>query len=145
MTTGERVGLWTVVFDVAHGGGFNAPEVVDEEFGVNAEEFIKEVFVLQGDAGESAEGGEVVFCELFGSLMADAPKVGEGSMVPKFPFELSLVEESEANAVLVWLGVLGENVHRDFGEVKIGAGADGGGEAGFIKYVLDDATSESFG
>ena len=58
-------------------------------------------------------------------------------MVPEGLAVGALVELGDAHALGVACEVLGDNVHRDFGEVQVGADAGGGGDARCVVDVLN--------
>ena len=135
LSAAEGVGLRAVALDVGDGDGFPPPGVVDDEFGVDAEEFVQFVFVGEGLSGEHSHREDFVAFESSGDAVSDAPEVGEGSVVPECAAVAHFVEFGDAHAVAVGGYVLGDDVHSDFGEVEVGADACGSGDACFAQHV----------
>ena len=71
------------VFDVFNRDWLVTPSVVDEEFGIDAENSVELVVASKRLAGELAHGVNAEPSKAAGVAGADAPKVSEGLVVPE--------------------------------------------------------------
>ncbi len=135
-------GFRAVSLHKIHGNGFPSPCVVDEEFGIDAEEAVEEILIVERQACDVAHGADSVGCETVGDAVAYAPEVGQRSVVPEFAAIAHLIEFGDAHAVFVGSHLLGLYVHRDFAEIHVGADAGSGGDASFGEHVADHTHGE---
>ena len=148
LPAGEAARRGAVGLDLRHRAGLPAPGVVDEEFGVDAEQFIQQLRILPlvglGDraARHVAQGVEAVGLELGGDAAPDAPEVRQGAVRPVFAAVAQLVQLGNAHAVRVGRAVLRLDVHRDFAEVEIRADARRGGDARLREHLADELACE---
>ena len=80
LTGTDRTVLRTIGFDVGNGARLPAPSVIYEQFRIDAEHPVKQIFILDRHPGDIAHsvhpGGFQFVCISF----ADSPKVGQRSM-----------------------------------------------------------------
>ena len=119
--------------------------MIDEELGGDTEFFVEEIFGFFGAEGDVAHGVETVALEAPSVAFADAPEIGEGTVVPEFLPVGLFIEFGDAGAVLVGFNVFCDDVHGDFGEVEVGTDAGGGRDAGFFQDFLEDFGGELMG
>ena len=138
----------TIALDVLHADRFMSPGMVDEKFGLNAEEPVEQVFVkrfpriAERTACDVAHGIETVSFKLLGRSSADAPKISERRMCPKAAAVLQCVEFCDAYAVRIGRNMLRYNIHGNFGKIEICADARRCGNTGLTEYVSDEAHGE---
>lgn len=78
----ERVGLRTIGLYRLHGAGLPAPGMVNQQLCVHSEQTVKQVFVLQGTAGNLAHGIDAVRSQPFGNSLSHPPELGERLVIP---------------------------------------------------------------
>ena len=70
---------------------------------------------------------------------ANAPKIRDWLMMPKFFAKTNFVEFGNANSGGVWFGMFGENIHSYFGEKHVVADTSSGGDASLLLYFGNNA------
>ena len=125
-----------------------SPGMVDEKFGLNAEEPVEQVFVkrfpriAERTACDVAHGIETVSFKLLGRSSADAPKISERRMCPKAAAVLQCIEFCDTYAVRIGRNMLRYNIHGNFGKIEICADARRGGDAGFTEHITDETNGK---
>ena len=140
--------LRLVGLHVRDGAGLPAPGVVDEQLGIDAEQFVQELLVVvvrgltDGAPGDVPHGVQAVGLQLGGVAPAHPPEVGEGAVAPQQPPVAPLVQLRDADAVLVRRHVLGPDVHGHLGQVQVRTHARRSGDAGGLENVQDDRSGQ---
>lgn len=125
--------------------------MVYEKLGVHAEELVEQVLVSAcvspGDRCpcDFPHRTQPHLVELAGRGTPHPPEVREGTMVPEQATIAHLVELGDARAICAGGQVLGDDVHRDLGEVEIGADADGCRDARLREHVAHEHGGELMG
>ncbi len=118
------------MLDIRHGHRLDAPGVVDQDLTVDAELLVKPVLAADALLRDFAHREHVVFIQAPGLAGTDLPEIGQGRVVPEQIAVGVFVELGDAHAVTVGPGLLGNDIHRDLGQVEVCADAHGGGDAG---------------
>ena len=128
------MGLRAIGLDVLHAHGFDAPCMVDEDLGVDAELLVER---LLGSHGKLAHGVDAHAREPAHGALADTPEISERLVVPEGRLVALLVElAKEVGAVLC------RDVEGDLGEVEVGSDATACGDARGGEHVGADALAE---
>ena len=102
--------------------------MVDEELGIDPEQLIQEILVIERAAGYVAHGENAVTCQTGSYAASHAPEIGEWLMRPQLTAVAHLVELGYAHAVAVGWHLLGHYIHGNLGEIEVcpypGCGCD---------------------
>ena len=127
-----------VIFDITHADRLYPPGMVDKDLGVYSKGLVEPFLVDLGALCHITHGVHVMALQapcLAGTYL---PEVREGFVVPEQYPVAFLIKLGDAHPVFVGDGLFGNDVHGYFGQVKVGADADGGGDAGGGKHIPDD-------
>ena len=136
--------LRLVRLDVGHGDRLIAPGMVDQQLRIHAEQPVKQLLVVvvggaaDGAPGDVPHGVQPLGLQLLGVARSHPPEVGEGAVVPQQAAVAQLIHLGDADAAFIRLGVLGPDVHGHLRQIKVGADARRGGDAGGVQYVQHD-------
>ena len=111
--------------------------MVDQQFCVLAEKFVKQVLIFHRASGNIAHRKHSVFFELLCIASTDSPKVCERLVRPKLTAKLHLIQLCNANTVFICRNVLCHNIHRNFAEKKVCSNPGGCGDTGCLKHIQD--------
>ena len=118
--------------------------MVDEQLGLDAEQPVKQLLVVQffrlpeRAASNIAHGEQTILGQFFGVAGSYPPEIGEGAMIPQQAAVAILIEHGDTHPVAIWRDVFGDDIHGDLAEVEIAADTGGGGDAGFLQYLQND-------
>ena len=130
-------GFGLIAFDQVHCARFPAPCVVDQELRVDAEGLIEDVFTANAASCDVAHCPYPHVLKLCRIAAADSPEVRERPVVPELITVAHFIQLRNAYAVFIRRRFFGHDVHRDLGEIEVGADAGRGGDAGFVENVAD--------
>ena len=82
---------------------------------------VQHILVAEAGPGQLPHGVDAVLFQPAHRPGAHLPEVSEGLVVPQQVTEGFLVQLRDADAVLVGGGVLGGDVHGQFGQIEVGA------------------------
>ena len=122
----EGAVLRLICLDEVDCAGFPAPGVIDEKLGIDTEQLVEQILVLEGASGDVPHGKHAVAGELLRSSLSDAPEIRYGTVAPELSAVAHLVQLRDAHTVRVRGGVLGFDIHRDLTQVEVGPNARGG-------------------
>ena len=119
LTVRQGMCLGSVGLDVLNGARFPPPSVVNQEFGIHAKHAVQEFLVLQRHASQFAHRVDAIHAQLRRNAIAHSPELRQGPIVPQLLSVRHLVEFSYPHAVIVWLDVLSQYVHRHLAQVQV--------------------------
>ena len=88
LTGANAVGGWLVRLYLCQGAGFVPPRMVYEQFRIDSEQVVKQVFIIvfvglsDGTSGNIAHGEKSVFLQFFRISPADSPKIRQRCVAP---------------------------------------------------------------
>ena len=142
----QALGFGLVGLDCLNGARLVSPSVVDQKLGIHAEKLIQERFVASFE--HTADGATCHVAHRKHSVgfkrsciaLANAPEVGQGTVIPKLLAVGDLVKLCNSYAVLVCGHLLCHNVHCNLGKIQIGSDTNRGGNSRCRQHVADEHT-----
>ena len=122
LTAAQTVGVGSVGLDVSHGDGLPAKGMVNQKFGVDAEQVVEEVFVCFGDV---PHGADAVWFQTSGGAGTDPPEIGERPVIPQLCAVAVFVQFPDKIFC-----VFGGDIQSDLGQIQVAAHAAGGADSG---------------
>ena len=82
LSAGHGGRLGAVCLDVADAARLPSPGMVNEQFGIDTEEFVQDLFAGERHACQLPHGGDTISGQFLCCLAPYAPEVGKRTMVP---------------------------------------------------------------
>ena len=137
LTGTEGIGLRLVSFDILHRAGFLSPCMINQQFGIDAEFFVKRFHIVEGKPRQISHGENAFLVQSPFRPASDAPEIRQRTVLPQlFPI-FPLIQFGNPHAVLIRLDALRHDVHCDFGEIQIGPDAGCRCDSGCFQHIAD--------
>ena len=140
--------LRLIRFYIRDGTGFPSPCVINEQFGVDAEELIQQFLVMvicwfsYGAAGNVAHRIEAAALQLCRVSFADSPEISERAVAPQEPPIGHFVQLGYTNSVFIRMNMLRYNVHGHLGQIQVRAHSRRGGDTSSFQNIQDDGSGQ---
>jgi len=118
--------------------------MINDQLCVDAENLVQHIFKsrIKGGPGDIAHCKQLQGFQFSGSASAYTPEICQRTVCPQqFPV-FHFIEFGDADAILVRLSFLGNNIHGHLGEIQIGADACGRCNSRIVQHITHHGHGE---
>ena len=125
LSTAQTVRLRLIGFDQLHGHRLIPPGMINQKLRIHTEHTVQQLLIVKLTRLSDRAARNIAHCikarflKLFCISMSYPPEVSQRPVVPQIFAVCHLIEKSNANTVLIRIGMLCHNIHRHFAQIQI--------------------------